>query len=114
AGGRQAATPTATPAQEPSPFGAGCAAPAGFGGGVFGGGPTTAGPFVLSGSYKVSLIVDGKTVDTKPLRVNDDPEVALTAVEKKRMFEKALETPKLQERNTEAGTAARSLMPQMT
>src|SRR5205814_6631808 len=99
AGGRQAENPP--PAQttpEPSPFGAGCGGPGGFGGGFFGGGPTTAGPFVLSGSYKVSLVVDGKTVDTKTLRVNDDPDVALTAVEKKRMFDQALEMHALQAR----------------
>ena len=47
-----------------------------------------AGPFVIGGIYNVSLIVDGKTVDTKPLRVNDDPEVVLTSVERKRMFDR--------------------------
>jgi hypothetical protein len=27
------------------------------------------GPFVLPGTYSVALVVDGKTVETKPLRV---------------------------------------------
>jgi len=114
AGGRQAETPPpAPPTPEPSPFGAGCGAPGGFGGG-FGGGATTAGPFVLSGSYKVSLVVDGRTVDTKTLRVNDDPDVALTAVEKKRMFDQAIEMHALQARVTDAATAHRSLTQQFT
>jgi hypothetical protein len=99
--------------QEQSPFGSGCGAPGGFGGGGFGGGVSTAGPFVLSGSYKVALVVDGKTVDTKTLRVNDDPEVALTAVEKKRMFDMAMETHSVQARVTEAAIAHQSLSRQM-
>jgi photosystem II stability/assembly factor-like uncharacterized protein len=115
AGGRQAAEPAATAQnQEQSPFGAGCGAPGGFGGGGFGGfGATVNGPFVLSGAYKVSLVVDGKTVDTKPLRVTDDPDVALTAVDKKRMFDQAMEVHTLQARVTDAATAYRSLAQQV-
>jgi hypothetical protein len=85
----------------------------GGGGGGFGGGVGTAGPFVLAGSYKVSLIVDGKTIDTKTLRVNDDPEVNLTSVEKKRMFDEAMEMQALQGRVTEAATAHASLRRQL-
>ena len=79
-----AAEPPAT-----SPFGAGCpVAPTGGGGGGFGGGPNLNGPYVIGGVYTVSLIVDGKTIESKPLRVNEDPEVVLTAVERKRMFDR--------------------------
>jgi photosystem II stability/assembly factor-like uncharacterized protein len=116
AGGRQAAEPPAAAQnQEASPFGAGCGAPGGFGGGggFFGGGANTAGPFVLGGSYKVSLIVDGKTVDTKTIRVNDDPEVALTSVDRKRMFDQAMEIHALQAPVTDAATAHRSLAQQI-
>jgi hypothetical protein len=67
----------------------------------------------MSGSYKVSLVVDGKTIDTKPLRVSDDPDVALTAVEKKRMFDQASEMHALQARVTDAVTAHRSLAQQV-
>src|SRR5207248_9246973 len=95
-------------------FGAGCGGPGGFGGGGFGGGATINGPFVLSGSYKVSLVVDGKTVDTKPLRVSEDPDVVLTAVEKKRMFDQASEMHALQARVTDAAAAHRSLAQQVT
>jgi hypothetical protein len=64
---------------------------------------------VIGGVYNVSLIVDGKTLDTKPLRVNDDPEVVLTSAERKRMFDMAMEIHALQPRVTEAATAHGSL-----
>src|SRR6185295_14021827 len=86
-----AATPPATPAPEIG-AGAGCNQPAaGGGGGGFGGGGGTAGPYVIGGVYNVALVVDGKTVDTKPLRVNDDPEVILTQIERKRQYDQAME-----------------------
>jgi hypothetical protein len=59
--------------------------------------------------YHVSLIVDGKTVDTKPLRVNDDPDVVLTSAERKRMFDMAMEIHALQPRVTDASAAQASL-----
>ena len=98
-----------------SPFGAGCDVPSqtGGGGGFFGGGQT-GGPWVLAGTYTVSLVVDGKTVDTKSLKVVDDPEVALTSLEKKRMFDMAIEMHELQKRVTDAQTAQQSLSRQMT
>src|SRR5205085_2598751 len=52
-------------------------------------------------------------VDTKTLRVNDDPEVALTSVERKRMFDQAMEMHALQARVTDAVTAHRSLAQQI-
>lgn len=88
-----------------SPFGAGCGAGGGRGGGGFGGGAAPAGPFVLAGTYNVSLIVDGKTVDTKPLRVTNDPDVALTALERRRMFDMAMEMHELQRTGNEVTAA---------
>lgn len=76
---------------ERSPFGAGCAA----GGGGFGGG-ATAGPFVLPGTYQVSLVVDGQTVETQPLKVIADPEVALSDSERASLFTRASELHALQ------------------
>src|SRR5581483_5687298 len=100
--------------EERSPFGAGCPVVGAIGGGGFGfGGPSVNGPFVMSGVYNVSLIVDGKTVDTKPLRVNDDPEVLLTSAERKRMFEMAMEMHALQARATDAAAAHASLTRQL-
>src|SRR6185436_19619871 len=96
-------------AQEPSPFGAGCSTPGGQGGGFGGPAVTLNGPFVIGGVYQVSLLVDGKTVDTKPLRVNDDPEVVLTSLERKRMFDMAMEIHALQPRVADASAAHASL-----
>jgi photosystem II stability/assembly factor-like uncharacterized protein len=97
------------PAQEVSPFGAGCSTPAGQGGGFGGPVVTVNGPLVIGGVYNVSLVVDGKAVDTRPLRVNDDPEVVLTSVERKRMFDMAMEIHTLQPRISEASAAHASL-----
>jgi photosystem II stability/assembly factor-like uncharacterized protein len=104
-----------TRAEEPSPFGPGCGAPGGQGGGAgfFGGGTPTAGPFVLGGAYSVALIVGGKTVDTKTLRVTDDPEVALTSVERKKLFDMAMEIHALQPAATDAATAHANLTRQI-
>jgi photosystem II stability/assembly factor-like uncharacterized protein len=112
--GAGAATPPATPAPEQTGFGAGCTAPAtGGGGGFGGGGGGTAGPYVIGGVYNVALIVGGKTVDTKPLRVNDDPEVLLTSAERKKNFDLAMELHAMQPRITDAGAAHASLTRQM-
>jgi photosystem II stability/assembly factor-like uncharacterized protein len=98
-------------ADEHSPYGVGCTTPAppqfGFPG------PTTSGPFVVAGTYTVALIVDGKTVDTKPLRVVDDPEVVLSSAERKRQFDMATEMHALQGRVTDAMTAHGSLTRQL-
>src|SRR4029079_19713035 len=61
-------TPFAAATQAPSPFGPSCGAGGGGGGGGFGGGGLpVAGPFVPAGNYRIALVVDGKTVDTKSL-----------------------------------------------
>jgi hypothetical protein len=119
--GGQPGAPGAGPGGGPgaaaaSPFGAGCGAGAGgFGGGGFGGGgAATAGPYVLPGTYNVSLIVDGKTVETRPLRVTADAEVALSELDRKRMFDMAMEMHDLQKRATEVQNALRPLNTRMT
>ena len=104
--GRGGGTQAVQPQQEErvDPFGAGCGGGGGGGFGGFGGGGT-AGPFVLPGAYRVSLVVDDKTVDTKPLRVVADPEVILTEAERKRLFDMAGELHELQSRVTEVANA---------
>jgi photosystem II stability/assembly factor-like uncharacterized protein len=101
--GRQGGPGGGAPVQ--SPFGAGCGGAGGGGRGGFGGaGGGNPGPFVLPGTYTVSLLIDGKTVDSKPLRVLADPEVALTEGERKKMFDMAMEMHELQRRATEVAT----------
>ena len=75
--------------------------------------PNVNGPYVIGGVYTVSLVVDGKTIESKPLRVNEDPEVVLTAVERKRMFDQAMEIHALQPRLIEATTAHAALTRQL-
>ena len=87
------------------PFGFGC------GGGGGGGNP---GPFVLPGSYNVALVVDGKTTDSKPLRVAGDPEVVLTDAQRKQLYEMATEMHDLQKRATDAAAGVASLNRQVT
>jgi hypothetical protein len=99
--------------QTPSPFGAGCSTGGGgFGGGgggfAFGGGGNP-GPWVLPGVYNVALVLDGKTIETKPLRVMADPEVALTELERKKMYDMAMEMHELQRRGTEVSNTIQSL-----
>jgi hypothetical protein len=61
----------------------------------------------------VELIADGKTVDTKVLRVNEDPEVVLTSAERKRQYDMAMEMHALQARVTDAAAAQASLTRQL-
>jgi photosystem II stability/assembly factor-like uncharacterized protein len=92
-----------------SPFGAGCGAPGGGGGrGGFGGGGTP-GPYVLAGTYNISIVVDGKTVEAKPLRVMTDPQVVLTEAERKKLFDMAMELHELQRRGTQIAAGVSSL-----
>ena len=88
-----------------SPFGAGCPTGGRGGGGGFGGGGGNAGPFVLPATYTVALVVDGKTVDTKPLRVIADADVALTALERTKLFDMAMEMHNLQRTAVEVSNA---------
>ncbi len=106
-GGAPQAPEAGQPGGQRNPFGAGCGGGGGFGGGGggFGGGAATAGPFVLPGLYNIALVVDGKVVDTKPLRVMADPEVVLTDAERKRLFDMAMEMHELQRRAMAVGAA---------
>jgi len=116
-GGEQGALQGGPAGGTQSPFGAGCSG-GGFGGGGarggFGGGGANPGPLVLAGTYTVALVIDGKAVDTKPLRVTPDPEVVLTEVERKKLFDMAMEMHELQRRSTEVGTGLGSLNTRMT
>ena len=102
-GGGQAGRQGGPGAAAPNPFGAGCGGAGGGRGGFGGAGGGNPGPYVLPGVYTVSLVVDGKAVDSKPLRVTADPEVTLTDVERKKMFDMAMEMHELQRRGTDVG-----------
>jgi photosystem II stability/assembly factor-like uncharacterized protein len=98
------------------PFGFGCGGAGGGGGGGGrggGGGGGTPGPFVLPGVYNVALVVDGKSVETKPIRVNVDPEVVLTDAQRRQLYDMAMEMHDLQRRAAEAAAGLASLNRQL-
>ena len=101
------------PAADPFGFGCGGGGGGGFGG-FGGGGGGNPGPMVLGGTYNVALVVDGKTVETKPLRVVGDPEVVLTEAQRKTLFDMAMEMHELQKRASEAAAGVASLNRQIT
>src|SRR5262249_15437166 len=70
-------------------------------------------PLVLPGNYRAELMVDGRAVDSKSLKVVDDPEMILTSVERKRQYDAAMELHALQARVTDATTAHASLVRQL-
>jgi photosystem II stability/assembly factor-like uncharacterized protein len=101
-GGRQGPAPPAAA----SPFGAGCVA-------VGGAGAPTPGPHVLPGLYTVTLVVEGKAIEARPLRVLADPDVALTDAERRRMHGMAMELHTLQGRTAEITSALADVNRQM-
>ena len=99
--------------QTVNPFGAGCGGGGGGFGGFGGGGGGNPGPYVLPGIYNVTLIVDGKTLETKPLRVMADKEVVLTEVERKKLYDMAMELHGLQKRASDVIASIAPLNRQM-
>ncbi|HKS04883.1 MAG TPA: hypothetical protein VJR92_01100, partial [Gemmatimonadaceae bacterium] len=61
-----------------------CGGGGGGGRGGGGGGGGGAGPHVMPGTYNVALMVDGRAVETKPMRVVMDPEVRFTETSRQR------------------------------
>jgi hypothetical protein len=84
------------------------------GGGFAGGGGGSQGPLVLPGTYNVALVVDGKAVDTKPMRVVADPDSMLTDLQRKRYYDAVMDLHEMQRRGTEVANALNSMYLQMT
>jgi hypothetical protein len=59
-------------------------------------------------------VVDGKSADTKPLRVAGDPEVLLTEAQRKQLFDIGVELHELHRRATDAAAGVASLNRQLT
>ena len=69
---------------------------------------------MLPGVYTVSLVIGGKTIDTKPLRVTADPDVLLTDAQRRQMFDMAMEVHELQHGAADGTNAIGALTRQMT
>jgi photosystem II stability/assembly factor-like uncharacterized protein len=79
------------------------------GGGGFGGAGNLNGPFVLPGEYRVTLVVAGRDVATKPVRVVGDSLVQITDADRKVWHDTALTLHRLQEQANEAADAVTQL-----
>jgi hypothetical protein len=82
----------------------------GRGGG--GGGGAAAGPMVLPGTYNVALVVGGKTIETKPLKIVGDPELQMDA-NRKHATEVAMDLHEIQKKGQTAADALTSVDTQM-
>jgi photosystem II stability/assembly factor-like uncharacterized protein len=85
----------------------------GGGGGGFGGGGNN-GPNVLPGEYRVTLVVDGKDVATKTVRVSGDKDMPMTDTERKTWHDTALGLHELQRVANAAADAVTTLGTQVT
>jgi hypothetical protein len=85
----------------------------GGGGGGFGGGGLN-GPNVLPGEYRVTLVVDGKDVATKSVRVLGDTAIQITDADRKTLHDTALALHELQRSANEAADSVTELNRQFT
>jgi photosystem II stability/assembly factor-like uncharacterized protein len=83
----------------------------GFGGGGGLGGP---GPHVVPGNYNVALVVNGREIDKKPLRIIMDPAVQMTTVARSNYNSVIADLHELQRRGTETARRLNTLYPQFT
>ena len=70
------------------------------------------GPFVMPGEYRVTLVVNGKDVATKPVRVVGDTAIKWTDADRKTWHDTALAFHRLQEQANEAADAVTQLATQ--
>ena len=96
------------------PCGGGGGEGRGGGGGFGGGGGGTAGPHVVPGSYTVTLMADGRTADTKTIRIVMDPAVQLADANRRRYNEVATDLHEAHRRGAAATSALNPLYAQMT
>jgi photosystem II stability/assembly factor-like uncharacterized protein len=81
----------------------------GGGGGGGGGAAANMGPFVMPGEYRVTLLVGGKEIATKPLRVIGDIAINMTDADRKTWHDTALALHRLHGTANEAAEAVTQL-----
>lgn len=88
-------------------------APAGGGGGGGFGGGGNNGPFVLPGTYRATLRVDGKDVQTVSVAVKGDPEIAISETDRRTWFDAAKGLHDLQQQANGAAEIVQNASAQM-
>ncbi len=83
------------------------------GGGGFGGGGNN-GPNVLPGEYRVTLVVDGKDVATRSIRVNGDKDMPMSDADRKVWHDTAMSLHEMQRVANAAAEAVNALAAQVT
>lgn len=97
---------------KPLPQPPGAPAGGGGGGGGFGGGGNN-GPFVLPGTYRATLRVDGKDVQTVSVAVKGDPEIAISETDRRTWFDAAKGLHDLQQQANGAAEIVQNASAQM-
>jgi photosystem II stability/assembly factor-like uncharacterized protein len=97
-----------------NPCGGGAGFGGGGGGGGRGGGGTTQGPLVIPGTYNVALVIDGKTIETKSMKVVGDPAAQMNDMARKRTYDVAMDLHEIQRRGEEAAAAMTTFNAQMS
>lgn len=97
----------------PPPGGGGQAGGPGGGGGGFGGAGNLNGPFVLPGTYRATLTVDGRDVQTVDVSVKGDPEIPITDADRKVWHDTALDLHQMQARANEVAEMVQNAVAQL-
>lgn len=97
----------------PPPPGAPAGTTAAGGGGGFGGGGNN-GPFVLPGTYRATLSVDGKEAQSVNIAVKGDPEIEITDADRKLWFETARRLHELHQQVTDGAATVQAASTHLT
>lgn len=95
----------------PPPPGAPAGAGGGGEGGFFGGGLN--GPFVLPGTYRATLSVDGKDAGTVSVVVKGDPDITITEADRRQWFDTARDLHDLQRQANSAAEVIQAAYAQL-
>ncbi|OFW46491.1 MAG: hypothetical protein A3J29_19415 [Acidobacteria bacterium RIFCSPLOWO2_12_FULL_67_14b] len=85
----------------------------GGGGGGFGGGGNN-GPYVLPGTYKATLNVNGRDAQTIDVAVKGDPQIAIADADRRVWFDTAKDLHELQQKATDVAEMVQNADAQMT
>jgi hypothetical protein len=69
---------------------------------------------VLPGTYNVALVVDDKTIETKPIKIVGDPEIQMNDVQRKRYNDILMDLHEMQRKGAPVQQALNSIYSQMS